>query len=120
MGLWSNLSDRNSRLERFNDPMKSVLLWVFVLGLHASSIFGAPLVLGKAKERFGIGPLLHQDDFKNLEDWIVQLEENEAEGKPSVRAHNNTLDCLLPGRGCTIWFKTVSYTHLTLPTTPYV
>lgn len=64
-----------------------------------------PEVLGKGLERFEIGKVLHQDDFDNLDRWVVQVEERDGFPLVLVEAKNQTLDCCVPGRGCTIWFK---------------
>lgn len=86
--------------------------FVFLAGLLTTS--AQPLVMGKGLERFKIGPLLHQDDFQNLDQWVVQIEKKEGFPDPRVEAKNATLDCLLPGRGCTIWFKEKLKTRLTI------
>ena len=64
-----------------------------------------PKVLGKGLERFEIGKMLHRDGFEELENWVVQVEEREGFPPARIEAKDQTLDCLLPGRGCTIWFN---------------
>ena len=64
-----------------------------------------PVVLGRAVERLQVGKLLHRDDFDSLERWVVQIEEKDGFPEPKVAIENGTLDCRLPGRGCTIWYK---------------
>lgn len=64
-----------------------------------------PAVLGKGKDLFKLGSLLAKDDFDDLKNWVVQVQERDGFSPAKVQAKNNTLDCLLPGRGCTAWFK---------------
>lgn len=64
-----------------------------------------PLVLGHGVGLFKPGPLLIQDNFEDLDNWVVQLEEKTGFPPPKVWAHDQSLDCLTPGRGCTVWFK---------------
>lgn len=78
------------------------------LALHllAPSLFAAePLVLGKAKDRLEVGKLLTRDDFENLANWEVQVQEREGFERARVEVKDGWLDCFLPGRGATIWFK---------------
>ena len=64
-----------------------------------------PLVLGRGVERFEVGKVVYNDDFDDLDDWVVQIEEKDGFPKSQVEAKNQTLDARVPGRGCTIWFK---------------
>lgn len=64
-----------------------------------------PLVLGHGVGLFKVGNLLASDDFENLDNWDVQIQQRASGNAASVRVRNNTLDCILPGRGCTIWYK---------------
>ena len=94
-------------------PFTLVLIQLyFLLGLPIAAF--EPLVLGRAQGRLKIGNLLHQDDFQNLNQWVVQIESKKNLPRSQVEAKNNTLDCLLPGRGCTIWFKEKLKTRLTI------
>ncbi|WP_148080127.1 DUF6250 domain-containing protein [Roseimaritima ulvae] len=82
------------------------VLLVFFPVLAASPAAAAePLVLGRGAGLFRIGPLLMQDDFTNLDDWVVQLQDKSGAAPAKVQVHNKTLDCYVPGRGCTIWYK---------------
>ena len=74
-------------------------------GENKPHIQPTPVVLGDGLERFKIGPEIFRDDFSNLENWVVQIQEKEGFVELSVVARNNTLDCLLPSRGCTVWLK---------------
>ena len=74
----------------------------------------SPSVLGKGLERFQIGKVLHRDDFETLERWVVQIEKNDRFPEPKVVAENGELNCRLPGRGCTIWFKEKLKNRLTI------
>jgi hypothetical protein len=79
------------------------------------SLTGAsPLVLGHGVGLFKIGPLLAQDNFENLDNWVVQIQRKEGFEPAKVEIRDHTLDCLLPGRGCTIWFKQKLKTRLTI------
>ena len=65
----------------------------------------SPLVLGHGVGLFKIGRLLAQDDFADLNNWVIQVQEGAGLGQAVVEARNHALDCLVPGRGCTAWFK---------------
>ncbi len=81
----------------------------------ASSATGSePKVLGRGIDLFEVGPLIAKDDFENLDDWVVQVEEREGFPPAKVEARENTLDCMLPGRGCTVWFKKKLATRVTI------
>lgn len=73
-----------------------------------------PLVLGRAKQRFRIGELLARDDFKTLDNWVVQIQPKDAKPDPYVKVKDGILDCFLPGRGCTVWYKRKFKTRLTI------
>ena len=91
-----------------NNFIKSLLLFaVFLLPVCESVAEeeSGPVVLGRGVNLFEVGPLVTKDDFENLDRWVVQIEENEDYPKAKVVAREGSLDCLLPGRGCTIWFK---------------
>ena len=75
---------------------------------------GGPVVRGHGVGLFEIGPLLVQDDFENLENWVVQVQERSGVEPAHVEARDNSLDCLLPGRGCTVWFKKKLSTRVTI------
>ncbi|MDB4409073.1 C1 family peptidase [Akkermansiaceae bacterium] len=88
----------------------------FVIGALLWAAEPEPVVVGKGGDRFEIGKLLHQDDFENLDRWVVQIEEKEGFDGPEARvvAQDATLDSLVPGRGCTIWFKEKLKTRLAI------
>jgi hypothetical protein len=65
----------------------------------------SPLVLGHGVGLFKIGPLLDQDDFEDLDNWVVQIQQRTGFPQAHVEARDQSMDCLLPGRGCTVWFK---------------
>jgi hypothetical protein len=77
---------------------------------HAQS----PAVLGKGVELFEVGPEIASDNFKNLDRWVVQIQPNEKALPHKVVVKAGTLDCFLPGRGCTIWFKEKLKTRVTI------
>jgi hypothetical protein len=64
-----------------------------------------PLVLGRGVALFKIGRLLAKDDFENLDNWVIQIQERPDFPPAKVVARENSLDGLVPGRGCTAWFK---------------
>lgn len=73
-----------------------------------------PLVLGHGVGLFKVGPLLARDNFENLKNWVVQIQDRSGLSPAKVRARDNSLDCLLPGRGCTVWFKKKLKTRVTI------
>ena len=73
-----------------------------------------PLVLGHGVGLFKVGPLLAQDDFENLENWVVQIQQRSGFKPAHVEARDHSLDCLVPGRGCTVWFKKKLPTRVTI------
>ena len=73
-----------------------------------------PVVLGRGAGLFQIGPLLAKDDFEDLQNWVVQIQRRSGFPEPSVRVRDNKLDCRLPGRGCTIWYKQKLPTRITI------
>ena len=64
-----------------------------------------PVVLGHGKGLFRVGELLAKDDFENLENWLVQVQDRSGFEPAHVEARKSSLDCFLPGRGCAVWFK---------------
>ena len=73
-----------------------------------------PLVLGHGEGRFKVGSLLASDDFENLDNWVVQIQQQSGFPPAKVEACNNSLNCLLPGRGCTLWYKRKLPTRVTI------
>lgn len=65
----------------------------------------SPVVLGYGVGNFRVGKLLAKDNFKTLDDWVVQIEDRGGFPEASVQAKDGTLDCLVPGRGCTVWYR---------------
>lgn len=80
---------------------------LLLLSFSATDLFGEdhPLVLGRGQGRFQVGELLAEDDFDNLDNWVVQIQDRPGDAPARVVARDNRLDCFLPGRGCTIWYK---------------
>lgn len=64
-----------------------------------------PVVLGYGKGAFHVGPILKRDNFENLDQWVIQLQNKSGMDEGHVKAVNNSLNCLVPRRGCTVWFK---------------
>ena len=74
----------------------------------------APVILGHGKGRFKVGALIAKDDFENLDNWTVQIQQRSGFPPSNVEARENSLDCLVPGRGCTAWFKQKLPTRVTI------
>ena len=86
-------------------------------GLDADQAEGAgskPHVLGRGVGLFKIGALIAKDDFENLDNWVVQIQDRPRFPPAKVVARENALDALLPGRGCTVWFKQKLSTGVTI------
>lgn len=62
-----------------------------------------PVVKGYGEGLFEVGELIYKNDFESDTDWLVQVEETEAESKPRIDFFNGFLEVILPGRGATIW-----------------
>ena len=73
-----------------------------------------PLVLGHGVGLFKVGSLLAQDDFEDLRNWVIQIQQRSGTAPPKVEARDHSLDCLVPGRGCTVWFKKKLQTRLAI------
>lgn len=73
-----------------------------------------PVVLGHGVGLFKTGGVLFADDFDNAENWIVQLQDRSGPAPAKVGVRDNKLDCYVPGRGCTIWFKKKLKTRVTI------
>ncbi|TWT67382.1 DUF6250 domain-containing protein [Allorhodopirellula solitaria] len=78
------------------------ILPLFSNGVHAED---GPVVLGHGEGLFRVGSLLAEDDFENLDRWDVQIQQRSGYPPAKVVTRENSLDCLVPGRGCTAWFK---------------
>lgn len=79
-----------------------LLLLLGAVGTAVGEEGSRPWVVGRGAERFQVGKLLYHDDFHNLSRWTVQLEEKEGFPEAKVITRKNTLDCFVPGRGCTV------------------
>lgn len=66
-----------------------------------------PVVIGHGVGLFKVGALIAEDEFEDLDNWVVQIQDQkDASLTPArVDARDRSLDCLLPGCGCTAWFK---------------
>ena len=73
-----------------------------------------PVVLGHGVGLFDIGPLLIKDDYENLDNWEVQIQQKSGFPPANVETRDNSLYCLLPGRGCTIWLTQKLQTRVTI------
>lgn len=73
-----------------------------------------PLVLGHGVGLFKVGSLLAEDQFENLDNWVVQVQERSGFEPARVEARNGSLDCFVPGRGSTVWFKKKLPTRVTI------
>lgn len=74
----------------------------------------APLVLGHGVGLFTVGELVVEDNFDDLDNWVVQVQDRPGFAPTTVAARDNSLDCLTPGRGCTVWFKRRLPTRVTI------
>ncbi|MCC9644584.1 right-handed parallel beta-helix repeat-containing protein [Rhodopirellula sp. JC740] len=84
----------------------TLLCWLISATVFAQvTAAGDPVLRGHAFGRFEIGEVIAQDSFENLDQWEVQIEPQDGFPKPDVRAEHGELNCLLPGRGCTLWFR---------------
>ncbi|MDA7510521.1 DUF6250 domain-containing protein, partial [Verrucomicrobia bacterium] len=72
------------------------------------------VVLGHGVGLFKVGPLLVCDEFKDLKNWEVQVQEVPGNEPVRIEARDGALDCLVPGRGCTVWFKRTFKTRVTI------
>lgn len=100
--FWSTCADAQSR----SNPRRSAEPSV--------PVSDAPLVLGHGVGLFKVGQLFTQDDFNDLDDWVVQIQ-NRTNAEPAkVVARDHALDCFVPGRGCTVWFKKELPTRVTI------
>jgi len=111
MGLEMPYSQKVTNEERPEESHRQHISWgtltSYGLPVPTNSVVarGKPLVLGHGIGRFKIGPQLVQDDFENLGNWVVQIQERSELAPARVVARDHSLDCFLPGRGCTVWFK---------------
>lgn len=105
-----------SRTSRFADTMTvAAAAGLMVLTALARPAMGAsdhegpspkPVVKGIGKGLFEVGSLLHEDDFSDLDQWVVQVQPKNADvPDPRVEAKDNRLEVFVPARGATVWFK---------------
>lgn len=73
-----------------------------------------PVVIGQGLTRFELGPELFRDNFSTIDNWVVQIQDRDGPTEPHVEVKGNTLDCFLPGRGCTVWLKRKLQTRITI------
>ena len=92
-------------MSKFITNLALLALVLLPVGEGLAEEASGPVVLGRGVNLFEVGPLVAKDDFANLDRWVVQVEENEDFPQGEVVAREGTLDCLVPGRGCTVWFK---------------
>ena len=84
------------------------------VGEGQDSLDQEPAVLGHGVGLFQTGKLLMADDFKTLDNWVVQLQDRSGSVPAKVGVKDNQLDCFVPGRGCTVWFKKKLKTRVTI------
>jgi len=82
----------------------AVMMWLAVAA-GALAQAADPVVLGRGVGLFEVGEVIESDDFSNLNDWVVQMERVDGADPSSIDAAEGKLNCLVPDRGCTIWFK---------------
>lgn len=88
--------------------------WLTHVGAAQDSLTREPAVMGHGVGLFEIGKILTEDNFETLENWVVQLQARSGGTPAKVDAKDNKLDCYVPGRGCTIWFKKKLKTRVTI------
>ena len=100
---------------RINSTVVTLLAaTLFCLKTMAQSAPQTPAVLGKGIGLFEVGPLVASDDFESLRNWVVQIQQNKKDPPPKVVVKDHSLDCFLPGRGATVWFKQKLKTRVTI------
>jgi hypothetical protein len=62
-----------------------------------------PIVAGYGKGLFQIGELIYGGAFENSDDWVLQIEESDAEATPRINFGSGSINVLVPDRGATIW-----------------
>lgn len=95
-------------------PLCLLVLFPLSGRVSAADASEVPVVLGRGVGLFQVGKVLAQDDFENLDKWDVQIQQRAGGESASVSARDNTLDCILPGRGCTVWFREKLPTRVTI------
>ncbi|MGE9270068.1 MAG: DUF6250 domain-containing protein, partial [Verrucomicrobiales bacterium] len=73
-----------------------------------------PHILGRGVGRFEVGKLLEEESFEDLERWAVQVEAKEGAAEAKISVDRGSLDCYVPGRGCTIWFRRLMSTRVAI------
>jgi hypothetical protein len=86
-----------------SSEINSLDYWIFELSQSGS----VPVVRGYGQGLFQVGELLYSDQFANLENWVVQIQDSDSEIEAHIFAGDSTLDVLMPDRGATIWNKQV-------------
>lgn len=82
---------------------------------HSQERFdGGPAVLGHGVGLFKVGQLVAQDHFESLGNWVVQVQERSGFDLAKVEVQDGKLNCFLPGRGATIWYKKKFPTRVTI------
>lgn len=79
-----------------------------------STAEASPVVLGHGVGLFTVGPLLAIDEFEDLKSWVVQLQELQGGEPARIETRDRSLECFVPGRGCTVWFKQKLKTRVTI------
>ena len=73
-----------------------------------------PHVLGHGVGLFTAGEVIAEENFETLENWVVQKEDRSGAALAKIGVKDRKLDCFVPGRGCTIWFKKKFKTRVTI------
>ncbi|MFT5127821.1 MAG: hypothetical protein ACI8W8_001428 [Rhodothermales bacterium] len=95
--------------------IRTAVLMILLSGLGLlAQAREAPLVLGHGVGLFKVGELLAQDDFEDLKAWLVQIQERPGDEAARVEARDGAMNCFLPGRGCTVWYKKKLATRVTI------
>lgn len=94
--------------------MRVILTLLTLIQLTAAQAQNEPEVLGHGVGLFKVGKLIEQDHFENLDNWVVQIQEKSGSPEGRVEPKDGSLECWLPGRGGTIWFKKKLSTRVTI------
>lgn len=95
--------------------MLITVVGALLLVSHASAArVDGPHVLGHGVGLFTAGEVIAEENFETLENWVVQKEDRSGAALAKIGVKDRKLDCFVPGRGCTIWFKKKFKTRVTI------
>ncbi|TWU58390.1 DUF6250 domain-containing protein [Rubripirellula reticaptiva] len=91
-----------------------LVIAILAMGSRAAFADDHPIVIGRGAGLFKVGEVLAKNDLENLNNWEVQIQQRSGFPPAKVTARGHAFDCLLPGIGCTVWFKQKLSTHVTI------